>query len=269
METCGYFLGLGDKAIPLHPGMRVSFGRDAENDYDFNDGLTSRFHAILAVNSDGAVTLEDLGSTNGTWLNEKRIESRTAVPLNSRDIFRVGGKVMTYYSSSEEIAPAFEIERFDSEGGTVRLDPSLANSVEDKLAQRRATVKSDAPAAPQLDKTIMGPSPAMPSGPSKHFTFEGNLTNLKFSQLLINLHRDKETGYLFLGKGGESLRIGMQEGKVLFAQFGLLSGMDALEAWGDKRGGDFVFEKADVKGLEEKKNITTPTVEIILRICRS
>ena len=61
----------------------------------------------------------------------------------------------------------------------------------------------------------------------------------------------------------------MDEGKILFAQYGVLSGLDALVAWGDGKEGDFVFEHAKIKGLKLEKKIAVPTVEIILRVSRS
>lgn len=49
----------------------------------------SRMHAqILRV--DNVYTIQDLGSTNGTWLNETRLPANQQFPLNSGDLLRMG-----------------------------------------------------------------------------------------------------------------------------------------------------------------------------------
>jgi pSer/pThr/pTyr-binding forkhead associated (FHA) protein len=52
-----------------------------------NDPVVSRRHALFR-NIDGHWLLQDLGSTNGTWVNDKRIEKRTE--LNAGDRITIG-----------------------------------------------------------------------------------------------------------------------------------------------------------------------------------
>jgi pSer/pThr/pTyr-binding forkhead associated (FHA) protein len=44
----------------------------------------SRRHARIASGPDGRYLLEDLGSTNGTWVNGRRIESSTVLEIGDR-----------------------------------------------------------------------------------------------------------------------------------------------------------------------------------------
>lgn len=54
----------------------------------FEKGV-SRFHALLRrVN--GELIVEDLASSNGTWLNGRRLEARQSVPVKSGDYLRFG-----------------------------------------------------------------------------------------------------------------------------------------------------------------------------------
>jgi hypothetical protein len=54
----------------------------------FEKGV-SRFHALLRrVN--GALLVEDLASSNGTWLNSRRLEARQSVTVQSGDYLRFG-----------------------------------------------------------------------------------------------------------------------------------------------------------------------------------
>jgi len=56
----------------------------------------SRRHARIVIENDAA-RLEDLGSKNGTYLKEHRLEKE--VVLRNRDSFRVGQQLLVYSSS--------------------------------------------------------------------------------------------------------------------------------------------------------------------------
>lgn len=66
----------------------VRIGRDESNQIVLNDDCySSRYHAWVTF--EGAVFwIEDLGSTNGTWLNGKFLQKREA--LASGDLIKVG-----------------------------------------------------------------------------------------------------------------------------------------------------------------------------------
>ncbi|MCS6872018.1 MAG: FHA domain-containing protein [Anaerolineae bacterium] len=75
----------------------ISLGRDITNDIVVNDPEVSRHHCRL-TRSGGGYTLEDLGSTNGTFINGQRISS--ARPLNSGDLIGLGETVTLAYEVS-------------------------------------------------------------------------------------------------------------------------------------------------------------------------
>jgi hypothetical protein len=67
---------------------RTVVGRDAGSDITLEaDDFTSSQHARLEPGADG-LWVEDLGSTNGTFVNGSRLESRTR--LRSGDVLRIG-----------------------------------------------------------------------------------------------------------------------------------------------------------------------------------
>ena len=65
-------------------------GRDPSCDLVINDVEVSRRHARLIAQS-GGYAVEDLGSTNGTFVDEQRIKN--VVPLKSGAIIRLGDSV--------------------------------------------------------------------------------------------------------------------------------------------------------------------------------
>ena len=69
----------------------VVLGRSPEADIALDDPYASEFHLRLN-NRDGKLVLTDLGSTNGTYVNGRRVT--TPVDLNRGDAVQVGKTVM-------------------------------------------------------------------------------------------------------------------------------------------------------------------------------
>lgn len=70
---------------------RTTLGR-AGNDIDLDDPEASRAHAIVEVLGDQAI-LRDLGSTNGTWIENDRIEQHV---LANQSEFRIGSHALMF-----------------------------------------------------------------------------------------------------------------------------------------------------------------------------
>ena len=65
-------------AYVLAPGV-TSVGRDAASDIFLDDVTVSRYHAQFTVEDD-TLTVEDVGSTNGTYVNSERSDSAQVKP---------------------------------------------------------------------------------------------------------------------------------------------------------------------------------------------
>ena len=66
----------------LPPG-RYTVGRDPSASIVLSDVEVSRQHAQLEVSADGVVTVVDVGSSNGTWIDGAAISPHTAVALTA------------------------------------------------------------------------------------------------------------------------------------------------------------------------------------------
>ena len=73
------------RSVSLQTGVQ-SIGRADDNDLHILDRTVSSYHARIFTYLDASY-IEDLGSTNGTYLNGKRIQKHT---LHSGDIIRLG-----------------------------------------------------------------------------------------------------------------------------------------------------------------------------------
>ena len=97
----------GRKRIALEPGETV-IGRDPGAGLFIDDPSVSRRHARIVVTSDTA-TLEDLGSKNGTYLGDRKVEA--PVPLDDGARIRIGTVALTFrmftlpYSTQTAVDP--------------------------------------------------------------------------------------------------------------------------------------------------------------------
>jgi pSer/pThr/pTyr-binding forkhead associated (FHA) protein len=83
--------GAGDpERIRLRPQGHV-FGRSDEADVPIDDPYSSEFHARVGV-QDGKVMVFDLGSTNGTYVNGRRVTSPTTVTRG--DTVQIGKTIL-------------------------------------------------------------------------------------------------------------------------------------------------------------------------------
>lgn len=81
---------LQDKSYPLDG--EVSLGRGDENTIVISSDQASRRHATIRPDG-GGHQLEDLGSTNGTFLNSKPVTHRRLV---HGDVVRIASTVLKY-----------------------------------------------------------------------------------------------------------------------------------------------------------------------------
>jgi hypothetical protein len=120
--------------------LEVVVGRDAECDIYLNDPSVSRRHSrIFKIYND--YFIEDLGSTNGTMLNDRAVKKHI---LSSGDRLSIGGFGMRFVDTAFEQG---EVEEDDMDK-TVILDtrsrpvaPATEVAAERKVAPKTATIR--------------------------------------------------------------------------------------------------------------------------------
>ena len=66
-------------------GRRINVGRSPDNDLQLNHGSVSKIHAALMMNREGTLLVADTGSTNGTYINGRRIAYGEARQIEEGD----------------------------------------------------------------------------------------------------------------------------------------------------------------------------------------
>jgi len=89
-------------------GGSATIGRGPENDIRLGDITVSRFHARIHREASGKVRIEDNNSTNGVYLNDRRITG--SAPLAHGDEIKIGAYVLTYLDSRTPAGQSQEME---------------------------------------------------------------------------------------------------------------------------------------------------------------
>src|SRR5215813_9418337 len=83
----------GSREVPLifkPGGKRLNVGRAADNELSLNDKSVSKIRAALLMTTEGTLLVSDTGSTNGTYINGRRISYGESRQLEEGDVVGFG-----------------------------------------------------------------------------------------------------------------------------------------------------------------------------------
>jgi selenocysteine lyase/cysteine desulfurase len=153
-RAAGQIIDVGDELV---------IGRESEGDGRLGDDpAISRRHARLVRAADGSLTIEDLGSTNGTWVNGVRV---VAQPIAPGDILHLGDTRVQVIAASAD--PSLEP---DTESPDREETPGYGTVVPEPVAEDHGTAMPEPVAAappPAPEPVAAQPPPAAepPSAP--------------------------------------------------------------------------------------------------------
>jgi adenylate cyclase len=144
----------GDAVFRLTEGHPAVVGRGSTTELTLSDTSISRHHARLRPDGD-LVVVEDLRSTNGTFLNGAAISSGTAA---DGDVVRFGNVAFTLRRIAEVPASA-DVGREAEEEGVVdatflRALPVAVGTLETRLDELRAGAPPGAPLPPSQEQRL-------------------------------------------------------------------------------------------------------------------
>lgn len=105
----------GHRYFLTQPEMVI--GRDPATEIAPSDQSISRRHAKI-VQSGNKVTITDLGSSNGTFINDKKIEQGATVVLQKEDMIKIGSFIFKFLPAGE-----LEILFYGNLGSAAHTDP--------------------------------------------------------------------------------------------------------------------------------------------------
>jgi pSer/pThr/pTyr-binding forkhead associated (FHA) protein len=134
----------------------ITVGRDITNDITINDPEVSRHHMRFTRGA-GGFTLEDLGSTNGTFVNGQRLTG--AKPLSNGDMIGLGETVTLGYEMARPMMAG------DPMGGVAPEPQTVASPAARQPVQQQPMQPGVAPVAPG-SPGVYDYNPSQPYSPS-------------------------------------------------------------------------------------------------------
>lgn len=193
--------------VLLSSGKSLSIGRDDDSDLKVASTKASRKHCEVAWR-DNVALVRDLGSQNGTWVNDRQLPPKTETTLKDGDTIQAGDLIVTYR----------------------RLMPGIP---EEALG---------APAAPtqQTVRTASLKARQAAAAPSTH-DLEGDCSTFAITDVLTTIAERNASGILAVEVEGVKGELVIQEGKVVSAKYPGLDGSIAIQAISALKAGRFHF----------------------------
>jgi pSer/pThr/pTyr-binding forkhead associated (FHA) protein len=162
--------------FPLTEGQEIVIGRSSELDMVLVEEMVSRRHARIQVNP-GRITIEDLGSTNGTFVNGERI---TQVELKEGDRILIGTSILKVVAVTNEAESRRNLE---------------------SVAVRRVTVRSR----------------NLGRAPEEAPRMTGNLEEIALPDLMQLFGASRKSGVLLVRTESRIGRVYLDEGQIHYA----------------------------------------------------
>jgi diguanylate cyclase (GGDEF)-like protein len=90
-----------------------SLGRSAENTFPLADGTVSRWHAVISIDPAGEAWVTDLGSSNGTYLDGKRIPVHAPFSVKDGSRIQIGASTLLKYLKLDPCEEGFQREMYE------------------------------------------------------------------------------------------------------------------------------------------------------------
>lgn len=87
-------------------------GRHSSAALPILDLSISRHHAVIGYQSEDFY-LADVGSSNGTWLNQQRLTVGERYLLQDGDVIRLGSLMVEFFISSQRLVPPTDVRPMD------------------------------------------------------------------------------------------------------------------------------------------------------------
>lgn len=129
--------------LPIGGG-KVTIGRHPDNTLPIVDEKASRFHCEIVPDGAGGLVVRDLGSRNGTRVNEQKV---TQSPLFAGDVIGVGGHEFLVEQASEQSGtalPSLSRTTADPESVTAPRESPRSTSAEPVGSERSGAAEGDA-----------------------------------------------------------------------------------------------------------------------------
>jgi len=230
-------LTVNGNRIDLEPNRSYVLGRSNDCDITVGDVACSRRHARLTVGGEArrVLFIEDMGSRNGTYVNDQRIWDRTAIKDGC--LIRIGATVYLLAMEHEEGDEAL------IDTGTVAIEKfSFGTDIDTDMLR---VLRRD------------GPSPT---------NFAGKLETLNLIDVLQLLIYNQRSGCLNVKLRDGTGTVEVRAGDVLTAEYCDLEGFDALVAMARQNAGTFWLVE---RSRDCPRTIREQSSHLLVELCKA
>jgi hypothetical protein len=268
-QLIGFLLGTGPRPLAVYGGDVLTIGRDPQNIINLPDVLASRRHALIdCAPVSGDVFVMDLSSSNGTFLNEKKLTPHEKVKLHANDCVRIGGKLLSFVTNQ----PAAEPRAFGARVATqetVRDGQMMFKSgrmVElDGNGNKRDVNQTQK--VPVLARQKGGDAGTSGGRRGVEPALSGNLADQHLAQIIQFLHANTKTGELHVRGRNNLGTMAFDSGAIYYAECGDRRGPPAIYVCAREHIGTFRFNAAPTAPTRPK-NVSDPMMQIIFECCK-
>lgn len=118
----------------------ITLGRASTNSIVLEDNSVSRSHAVLQASGNG-FTVRDIGSRNGTFLNNKKIQEET--PVEHLDVIKLG--IYTLRFLKEPTEEAFQLDAKEEHTPPVEAQTQIGPMPEEPASEAEPEAEAEAP----------------------------------------------------------------------------------------------------------------------------
>lgn len=205
--------------FPLEMGQEVVIGRSSELDMVLVEDMVSRRHARITA-KDGDLEIEDFGSTNGTFVNGKKIKKAT---LEQGDRILIGTSIIKLVEQDGELDGTATLE---TETATEEEQEAIAAATQRNPAPTGATRPEDMGGNTPNQTQRPGTNPAAHAGRSgtgagSGATLTGSISGLieevPLPDLLQLFSTSQKSGVLVVHHHEDVGKVYLRDGRVFYA----------------------------------------------------
>lgn len=137
----------------------IRIGKQEDNDYVVREDTVSRYHAQMTVTDSGEVYIKDLSSTNGTFVDGKKIQAETK--LMAGNVVRLGNKVINWMEIIQKGSNETKVQNVGVVAGSIsgkylvgRDEKCQIRFAQSEVSGRHAMLEKNEKGEPQI--TDMG-----------------------------------------------------------------------------------------------------------------
>ena len=182
----------------IKDGQKLAIGRDISSDIAIVDSKVSRHHATI-ISRAGRIFVEDKGSTNGTYIDEDRIEASKPIEVFPGTVFSIGDSVIKIAGDKPDTTETISDENGKTDSRSSKTNPEANPEAKEVKKDKPLTLDTDKISVAKVSLKKGGPATTAQTVPNSTLAAsKGSLSAIDPLDLLKYLSQSRNSGYLLV-----------------------------------------------------------------------